>query len=154
MYDSSDMTNPSGNRKSGRQRVSTKKYPVDSFEGLDALPSGSDKDGEPSRLIERDSDDVDFSAEQGVAAEAEAVDEDELMVDESSEGSMMATSYEEDEEEAASSVESEDERELSRPRGLATDAYSKRKKKKKNRNTIVHSRGCLMSKSRILKIFI
>ena len=118
-------------RKSGRQRVPNKKYFNDTFEGLEILHSDSENAAEP-RLAEDDLGDAEFSAEQAaVAAELEANDEDDSIVDDASDGSAILTQG-----------GSEDEPKSTRRKESHFSAgYAKSRWKQKHAESGLHSRG-------------
>ncbi len=117
-----------------------KKYAVDLSEGLDISNSDSDKGVEPSQLIEDNSDDADFSAEEAAAAEVEDENENESIVDDASDGSAVATPFEEHQD-TASPVGSENEREAPKHRSVGVANYTQLRYKKRHPDSSLHSRG-------------
>lgn len=144
------MADPTPTRKSGRKRVPNRRYSVDPLEGLEAHNLDQEKGVEPSQLIENDSDDADFSAEQAAAAaEVEVDDEDELVADDAVEGSAVGASSEERQDAAwnASPSGSENEREAPRRRVSGVASYIQSEWKKKHPNSSLRSRGMAEVKS-------
>ena len=98
------MSYSTPSRKSGRQRAPNKKYTVDAFEGLDVIDSNSEHDLELLQASEaraakddRDGHD-DFAEDDQVIPEPVPEEDDEVSAVEESDGSDVATPFEDIEE--------------------------------------------------------
>jgi transcription factor C subunit 6 len=144
------MADPTPTRKSGRQRVPNRRYSVDPLEGLEVRNQVEERDAEPSQLIENNSDDADFSAEQAAAAaEVEVDEENELIADDASEYSAVGSPGEEPQDATsnASPVGSEKEGEAPGRRASGVASYVRSDWKKKHPDSSLHSRGMTEGKS-------
>ena len=114
-----------------------KKYATDPLEGLYSANSDPENTAEP-RLAEDNAEDADFSAEQAAAAEeVEANDEDDLIADNASDGSVILTPGESEVEQKPSK----------RKESHLSASYAKSRWRKKHADLSLHSRGVPETKS-------
>ena len=129
------MAQISAVRKSGRQRIPSKKYTVDAFEGLDILNSDSEGDLEALQQLQDSKNDVDFAEHL-----ADGNEDEESLGNGVSDGSAILTPEEENEDaESFASSNPED-------RGLQNTSTSQRGKpmeQNSTRDADVHSRGMI-----------
>lgn len=127
------MAESSNLRKSTRKRQSNKRYSIDPFEALNITSSGSEHDVETLEELGNQDEDEDFISDQ----EAEAADEDNVSLDELSDGLESGLSVARNK----SLSRADDDPDLFRWTKPSSGSKSARWKQRKEASKYVHSRG-------------